>query len=110
MRAEPSHRAEMVNQALFGEAFEIVDRKNEWTHIRLGHDGYMGWVLDRQIQGITHESYRRLVDEHQALVDLVKTHDFDTCYWVGKPYESIVSSNNFSSVNEHNMLLKNNPI
>ena len=54
MRAEPSHRAEMVNQALFGEAFEIVDRKNEWTNIRLGHDGYMGWVLDRQIQGITH--------------------------------------------------------
>jgi hypothetical protein len=68
MRAEPSHRAEMVNQALFGEAFEIVDRKNEWTNIRLGHDGYMGWVLDRQIQGITHESYRRLVDEPQALV------------------------------------------
>ena len=68
MRAEPSHRAEMVNQALFGEAFEILDRKNEWTHIRLGHDGYMGWVLDRQIQGITHESYRRLVDEPQALV------------------------------------------
>jgi UDP-N-acetylmuramoyl-tripeptide--D-alanyl-D-alanine ligase len=50
------------------------------------------------------------LDEHQALVDLVKTHDFDTCYWVGKPYESIVSSNYFSSVNELNLFLKNNPI
>jgi hypothetical protein len=68
MRAEPSHRAEMVNQALFGEAFEILDRKNEWTLIRLGHDGYSGWMLDRQIQGITQEEYRQLVDQPQTLV------------------------------------------
>ena len=68
MRAEPSHRAEMVNQALFGEAFEILDRKNEWMLIRLGHDGYSGWMLDRQIQAITQEEYRQLVDQPQTLV------------------------------------------
>jgi len=48
--------------------------------------------------------------EHQALVDLVANHDFDTCYWVGKPYESIVATNYFSTVGELNMFLKNNPI
>ncbi len=68
MRAEPAHRTEMVNQALFGEAFEIMDRRAEWTQIRLGHDGYVGWILDRQIQGISLEEYRRLMDEPQALV------------------------------------------
>ena len=68
MRAEPSHRAEMVNQALFGEAFEILDRKKEWTLVRLGHDGYTGWMLDRQIQAITLEEFRQLVDQPQALV------------------------------------------
>ena len=68
MRAEPSHRAEMVNQALFGEAFEVLDRKNEWTLVRLGHDGYTGWLLDRQIQAISQDEYRQLVDQPQALV------------------------------------------
>lgn len=68
MRAEPSHRAEMVNQALFGEAFEILDQKAEWTQIRLGHDGYTGWMLDRQIQRIEQSQYRALVDQPQALV------------------------------------------
>jgi hypothetical protein len=68
MRAEPSHRSEMVNQALFGEAFEILDRQAEWTQIRLGHDGYVGWILDRQIQFIEHASFRQLIDAPQALV------------------------------------------
>lgn len=49
-------------------------------------------------------------DEHQALVDLVKSHDFEECYWVGKPYESMVSSNYFASVNELHAFLKNSPI
>ncbi|MDG1252329.1 MAG: C40 family peptidase [Schleiferiaceae bacterium] len=68
MRVEPNHRSEMVNQALFGEAFKILDRQSEWTQIRLGHDGYVGWILDRQIQAITHEAYRQLIDSPQALV------------------------------------------
>lgn len=49
-------------------------------------------------------------DEHQALVELVENHDFDECYWVGKPYKSIVAKNYFASVSELNMFLKNNPI
>jgi UDP-N-acetylmuramoyl-tripeptide--D-alanyl-D-alanine ligase len=48
--------------------------------------------------------------EHQALVDLVKNQDFETSYWVGKPYEHIVTTHYFASVDELNLFLKNNPI
>ncbi len=48
--------------------------------------------------------------EHQSLVDLVANHEFDACYWVGKPYESIVATNYFSNVDELNVFLKNNPV
>ncbi|MDA9201746.1 UDP-N-acetylmuramoyl-tripeptide--D-alanyl-D-alanine ligase [Flavobacteriaceae bacterium] len=48
--------------------------------------------------------------EHQALVDLVTNNDFDTCYWVGKPYEPIVATNYFASVEELNVFLRTNPI
>jgi UDP-N-acetylmuramoyl-tripeptide--D-alanyl-D-alanine ligase len=48
--------------------------------------------------------------EHQSLVDLVASHEFDACYWVGRPYESIVATNYFSNVDELNVFLKNNPV
>ena len=48
--------------------------------------------------------------EHQALVDLVLDHGFDACYWVGKPYESLVDTNYFKSVKELNVFLRNNPV
>jgi len=43
MRAESSDRSEMVNMILFGEAFEIIERKPKWIRIRLQHDQYEGW-------------------------------------------------------------------
>ena len=78
VRHEPSHKREMVNQALFGEPFEIIDEHEEWSKIRLAHDGYIGWVLNQQIQKITSDEYRQLIDIPQYLVsdtlDLLEHH------------------------------------
>ena len=48
MRAEPSDRAEMVNQILFGETFSIEEAREKWTRIKLDHDGYEGWIDAKQ--------------------------------------------------------------
>ena len=78
LRHEPTHKGEMVNQALFGEPFEIIDEYEEWSKIRLAHDGYIGWVLTQQIQKITSDEYRQLIDPPQHLVsdtlDLLENH------------------------------------
>ena len=34
IRAEASHRSEMVSQLLFGEAYNIVDYQEEWVKIK----------------------------------------------------------------------------
>lgn len=44
MRAGMSHKTEMTNQVLFGELFEIITIRNDWTKIRLMHDSYEAWV------------------------------------------------------------------
>lgn len=46
VRAEPSHRAEMVSQWLCGETLEILngDAERGWVRSR-GPDGYVGWCL-----------------------------------------------------------------
>ncbi|MHA4847449.1 C40 family peptidase [Flavitalea antarctica] len=44
MRAEPSHRAEMVSQQVFGEQCLILEEgKDNWIKIRCNYDGYEGW-------------------------------------------------------------------
>lgn len=68
MRREPSHRSEMVNQGLFGEVFEILGHDREWTQIRLGHDGYEGWVLSQQTAELSRDAYRSQLDRPQAVV------------------------------------------
>jgi hypothetical protein len=48
-RAEPSDRAELVTQVLFGEDFEIVDENERWFHIELLADSYDCWVDKKQV-------------------------------------------------------------
>ncbi len=44
MRAEPSHRAEMVNQLMFGEVCEVLEDTQEWYYVRSAFDHYEGFV------------------------------------------------------------------
>lgn len=48
MRSEPSDRAEMVNQLLKDDTFEIVRQDAKWSLVRCDYDGYEGWVDNKQ--------------------------------------------------------------
>ncbi|MBK9328763.1 MAG: C40 family peptidase [Sphingobacteriales bacterium] len=48
MRATPSDKAEMVNQVLFGETFDVLERTEKWCKIKLHHDHYEGWIDNKQ--------------------------------------------------------------
>lgn len=60
MRAEPSDLSEMVNQALFGEVFKIIDQRKKWYRIRLAHDDYEGWIDRKQAHLISKDEYNEL--------------------------------------------------
>ena len=49
MRKEPSHRAEMVNQLLFGDGMWVTGREEGWVKVRLLFDNYEGWVDEKQV-------------------------------------------------------------
>ncbi len=48
LRAEPSDRAEMVNQLLPGDTLEVLRQEEKWSLVRLDYDGYEGWVDNKQ--------------------------------------------------------------
>ncbi|NMH29055.1 C40 family peptidase [Flavobacterium silvaticum] len=57
LRAEASDRSEIVSQVLFGEQFEILEKKQQWSRIKLHFDGYEGWVDSKQYQEISKSLY-----------------------------------------------------
>lgn len=60
IRTSSSHRSEMRSQLLFGELFEILDRKGrQWLKIRCLWDNYVGWVSMHQITFITPSEYEQ---------------------------------------------------
>ncbi len=53
VRAKPSDRSEMINQLLFGDVVSIKDRYKSWLFLETAHDGYAGWVDDKQLSMLT---------------------------------------------------------
>jgi len=57
MRADNSHRSEMVSQMLFNETCCVLAEHGEWLRIATTHDGYEGWVVAAQIEAIDKASF-----------------------------------------------------
>ncbi len=55
VRSGPDHRAEMVNQMLFGETFRLKRRIGGWIETESFYDGYSGWIELNDAQGISKE-------------------------------------------------------
>lgn len=50
IRAEDSHRAEMVSQILFGETAHVISETKDFYQIQMHQDGYKGWCQKLQLQ------------------------------------------------------------
>lgn len=50
MRAQASHRSELVNQLLRGETYRVLEQQPEWYYIETQHDQYRGWIAANQYQ------------------------------------------------------------
>lgn len=75
VRKEPSDRAEMVTQWLFGETAEVLERQEKWSRLKFDLDGYEGWVDSKQHVASAHalpEQAKRSI-EPTATVDLGET-------------------------------------
>ena len=67
VRLEPSNKAEMTSQILFGEHFKILEKQKKWSKIRLSFDKYEGWIDNNQYQEIPEETYQSLKNSQTYL-------------------------------------------
>lgn len=67
MRADADERSEQVSQLLFGEAFEILEWKENWVRIISAHDNYEGWIARLQFTMLGHMAYQQLLSNPPRL-------------------------------------------
>lgn len=60
VRREPSDKAEMSTQLLFGDVMEVSGQEGSWLNIKILFDGYEGWVETKQIREIDEDEFQRL--------------------------------------------------
>jgi gamma-D-glutamyl-L-lysine dipeptidyl-peptidase len=73
VRIEPSHRAEMITQVLFGELYRIISKEVYWLRIQLAYDNYEGWIDLKQSFSLDEQEFIRLFNaETMASLDLVQ--------------------------------------
>lgn len=76
MRSEPSNRAEMVNQLLWGDTFDIIEQQPNWSRIHCHYDGYEGWIDNKQWEPLA--SNRTTLPDSAATHPLEATNQFIT--------------------------------
>lgn len=57
LRTEPSDKAEICSQLLFGDHVEVVEVAEKWWQVRNAYDGYEGWVDFRQLTSLSLEQF-----------------------------------------------------
>ena len=74
LRAEASHKSEMVSQLLFAETFKILNYTNEWLFIETDYDQYTGWVVNNQVMLLNEANYVNIVQNvHHHSTEIVST-------------------------------------
>lgn len=85
LRAEASHRSEMVSQLLFGETYSILETVTDWYKIRTTDCCYEGWLYAKQHFPLTAEEYALNISAPQYLVRDTFLYVQDTLTHIASP-------------------------
>ena len=67
VRSEPREKSEMCTQVLFGEHYTIMEENAKWCQIKLGFDGYEGWIDRKMVNEIDEEDFLQLAKNPQIV-------------------------------------------
>ncbi len=60
VRVNAKEQGEQVTQILFGETFEIIERRKLWYHIKTHFDNYEGWIDTKLVKEISEEELNQI--------------------------------------------------
>jgi len=73
VRAEPTDRAELVTELLFGECYTVLSTQGNWLRIEAAADSYLGWIDFKQHRPVSEKYFAAWrAQDHPRVLDLVQ--------------------------------------
>ncbi|RZK96503.1 MAG: SH3 domain-containing protein, partial [Hymenobacter sp.] len=73
VRAEPTDRAELVTELLFGECYTVLQTQGNWLRLEAAADHYLGWIDAKQHRPVSPEYFRAWgAQDHPRALDVVQ--------------------------------------
>lgn len=73
LRIEPGDTTELVSQVLYGDVFKILEKRKNYSKIRLDFDGCEGWMDNNQFLEITENDLSAMANGTEKLsADLIE--------------------------------------
>jgi cell wall-associated NlpC family hydrolase len=81
LRREPRSLAERLNQGLLGETVRVLERRDEWSWVRMQQDDYLGWMQTAAL----HFCSRQEVEAYQATCQVQVVAELLPANWAPAP-------------------------
>jgi len=79
VRLEPNEDFGMISQVLFGEHFKVLEKRKNWSKIRMTFDKLEGWIDNKQYEEITEDYYLKLTKHPRCFagefIDFISNND-----------------------------------
>ncbi len=73
VRAEPTDRAELVTELLFGECYTVLQDQGNWLRIEAAADHYLGWIDAKQHRPVSEAYFTAWgAQDHPRVLDVVQ--------------------------------------
>lgn len=73
VRNSASHKSELLTQLLFGELFEVLEKKGrQWLKVRCQADNCVGWIAADQAKALTPSEFERYQQHFAYSLELVQ--------------------------------------
>ena len=81
IRKNGDDKSEMISQLLYGDLYEVIEKKEKWLLIKTVFDDYKGWIDNNQFLEIKSEDLFKKLSKNEAysldLINFVETLDKD---------------------------------
>ncbi|MDT8347079.1 MAG: C40 family peptidase [Flavobacteriaceae bacterium] len=67
LRSEPADTSELVSQLVYGESFDVLEKRKNWSRIALDDYDYEAWIDNKQYRELSEEQFEKL-QKHPPLI------------------------------------------
>ena len=69
VRKNSTSKSELVSQLIYGELFEVIEKKGKWFYIESIDDKYCGWINYSQFKEISKQDFKKVKKTESKLLN-----------------------------------------